>query len=50
MSSRIAVIQANPDPRGNRFGHALAEAYAQAAEAAGHEVRRIEIAQLDFPL
>lgn len=50
MARRIAIIQGHPDPRGNHFGHALAEAYAQGAEAAGHEQRRIEVAQLDFPL
>ena len=50
MTRRIAIIQGHPDPRGNHFGHALAEAYAQAAEAAGHEVRRVGIAKLDFPL
>jgi hypothetical protein len=27
----------------------MAEAYAERANAAGHEVRRIDIAQLDFP-
>ena len=50
MTRRIAIIQGHPDPRGNHFGHALAQAYAQGAEAAGHELRRIEVAQLEFPL
>jgi hypothetical protein len=43
MAKRIAIIQSHPDPRGGHFGNAL-------AEAAGHELRRIEVAQLDFPL
>jgi putative NADPH-quinone reductase len=47
---RIVVIQGHPDPRGSHFGHALAEAYAHGAEAAGHMLRRIEVAKLDFPL
>lgn len=47
---RIAIIQGHPDPAGGHFGHALADAYAQAATAGGHEVRRIAIAELDFPL
>jgi putative NADPH-quinone reductase len=47
---KIAIIQGHPDPAGGHFGHALADAYAEAATAAGHEVRRIAIAQLDFPL
>jgi len=46
----IAVIQGHPDPAGGHFGHALADAYAEAATAAGHEVRRVAIAELDFPL
>jgi len=50
VTRRIAIIQGHPDPKGNRFGHALAEAYVQGAESMGHEVRHIEIAQLDFPL
>jgi putative NADPH-quinone reductase len=47
---RIALIQGHPDSRGGHFGHALAEAYAQAAKDAGHEVRTIEVARLEFPL
>jgi putative NADPH-quinone reductase len=47
---RVLVVQAHPDPRGGHFGHALAEAYTRGAAAAGHEVRTIEVAQLDFPL
>jgi putative NADPH-quinone reductase len=47
---KIVVIQGNPDPAGGHFGHALAAAYADAAKAAGHEVRTIEVAKLEFPL
>ncbi|HUZ92140.1 MAG TPA: NAD(P)H-dependent oxidoreductase, partial [Methylocella sp.] len=50
MTRRIAIIQGHPDPAGGHFCHALANAYAQGAEAAGHQVLRIEIAQLNFPL
>lgn len=46
---RIVVIQGHPDPAGGHFAHALADAYAEGAQAAGHEVRRIEVAKLDFP-
>ena len=46
---RIVVIQGHPDPEGGHLGHGLAESYAHAAEAAGHEVRRIEVARLKFP-
>ena len=50
MSTRITIIQGHPDPAGERYGHALAQAYAEGAEAAGHEVRTITIASLEFPL
>jgi putative NADPH-quinone reductase len=51
MASRhVLLIQGHPDPAGGHFGHALAEACAEGAIAAGHSVRRVEIAQLEFPL
>jgi putative NADPH-quinone reductase len=51
MSPRpILLIQGHPDPHGRHFGHALADAYAEGARAAGHGVERLELAQLDFPL
>ncbi len=46
----VVVIQGHPDPDGRHFCHALADAYAQGAEAAGHSVRRIDVGRLDFPL
>jgi putative NADPH-quinone reductase len=50
MGRRIAIIQGHPDPASGRFGRALATAYAEGAMQAGHEVRTIEVAALDFPL
>ena len=50
MSKRIAIIQGHPDPAGHHLLHALADAYAEGAGEAGHEMRRIEVAKLDFPL
>lgn len=47
---RIAIIQGHPDPGGGHFCHALADAYAEAACSEGHEVRWVDVAQLDFPL
>lgn len=47
---KIALIQGHPDPHGGHFGHVLADTYAGAARQAGHEVRRVEVAQLEFPL
>lgn len=48
--TRVAIIQGHPDPAATHFGHALAEAYAEAALAAGHEVKQIQVAALEFPL
>lgn len=50
MPRRILIIEGHPDPSGTRFGNALAAAYSAAAEDAGHEVARIVVARLDFPL
>jgi len=48
--TRITILQGHPDPHERHFNHALADAYARGAEERGHEVRRIDVAQLDFPL
>ena len=50
MLRRLTIVQGHPDPAGNRLCHALADAYALGAAAAGHEVMRIEVARLDFPI
>ena len=47
---RILILQGHPDPSERHFGHALSDAYAQGAVRAGHSVRRIDLAALDFPL
>ena len=50
MTKSIVIIQGHPDPQGKHFCHALAEAYVDGARAAGHEVKLIDIAQIDFPV
>jgi putative NADPH-quinone reductase len=50
MPKTIAIIQGHPDPKGQHFGHALADAYAQAARKTGHEVTLIDVSRLEFPL
>ncbi len=47
---RILLIQGHPDPKRGHLCHALAQAYADGATAAGHSLRRVDVAQLDFPL
>ena len=48
--TRITIIDGHPDPAPQRFVHSLADAYAGSAEKAGHQVRRIVLADSDFPL
>lgn len=50
MTKQIAIIQGHPDSQARHFGHALADEYAKGAEDGSHEVRRIEVATLDFPI
>lgn len=50
MARRIAIVQGHPDPAGNHLLNAMADAYAEAATLSGHQVRRIEVAKLDFAL
>jgi hypothetical protein len=40
MGKRIVVIQDQPDPASRHLLHAMANAYAQSALVAAHEVRR----------
>ncbi len=50
MSKHILLIQGHPDSSQQHLCHVLEESYAQGALAAGHEVRRINVATLEFPL
>jgi len=47
---RILVIEGHPDGSPERLQRALADAYAQGAQAAGHELRRVQLAALDIPI
>lgn len=48
--ANIVVIQGHPDKNGARFCRALALAYIQGARTAGHIIREVDVANLDFPL
>jgi putative NADPH-quinone reductase len=50
MTRRILVVQGHPDLSTPHLLHALADAYVDAARAAGHEVRVVRVAEIDFPL
>src|SRR5262245_4303778 len=50
MTKRIAIIQGHPDASSRHLRHAMADAYAEGAALSGHEMRRIEVASLEFPL
>jgi putative NADPH-quinone reductase len=49
-SRRILIIQGHPDGDGGHFCHALGNRYESAARAASHDVRRVDVARLYFPL
>jgi putative NADPH-quinone reductase len=49
-AQRILLIQGHPDAVTPHLCHTLEEAYAQGAASAGHQVRQISVARLDFPL
>ena len=44
----ILIVNGHPDPKSKGLCHALADAYAQGARQSGVEVRRIDVARLDF--
>lgn len=46
----ILIIQGHPDTGARHLCHGLADAYAEGARAAAHEVRQIDVGALDFPL
>ena len=50
MAKHIVMIQGHPDSTERHFCHALADEYAKGAEDGGHEIRRIDVATLSFPL
>lgn len=50
MKRRILLIDGHPDPDPARLCNALAGAYAEGAGIAGHEIRRLDIALLSFPV
>jgi putative NADPH-quinone reductase len=50
MPRRILIVIGHPDKSPRRLCRALADAYAEGAEAGGHAVRRIDLATIDFPM
>jgi len=50
MAQRIVTIQGHPAPDSGHFGHALMGAYTEGAQETGHEVKHVEVAQLNFPI
>ena len=45
---KIVLLHGHPDPDRGRLGYALADAYERGARAAGHEVYRVDVADLDL--
>ncbi|MGR9088328.1 MAG: NAD(P)H-dependent oxidoreductase [Gammaproteobacteria bacterium] len=49
-AKHIVVIQGHPDPAGNRFCHALAEAYVRGARSSGYGIETVDTARIEFPI
>ena len=50
MSKRILIVQGHPDASQQHLCHALAASYNTGAQSAGHTVKHVNVAELDFPL
>ena len=50
VGKRIVIIQGHPDPRYDRFCHALEASYVQGAKEGRNEIKLIQVAKLDFPI
>lgn len=50
MPRNILILNGHPDPASTGLCHALAGAYEEGARSAGHAVRRLDVAKLDFGL
>lgn len=50
MAKRILIVQGHPDSTKQHLCHALADAYAKGAGAAGMQVNTVNVTTLDFPL
>lgn len=48
--TRILLLQGHPDAARPHLCHALAAAYAEGAQAGGHQARTMDVGALDFPL
>lgn len=50
MARNILILNGHPDAASTGLCHALASAYEDGARSAGHVVRRLDVAKLDFGL
>lgn len=50
MNKRILLIQGHPDASQRHLCHGLEDAYAHGATAAGHNIKHVNVATLDFPI
>src|SRR5579872_804241 len=50
MIKRIALIDGHPATTGHQLLKAMSDASHEAASLSNHQVRRVQVAKLDFPL
>lgn len=48
--TKILILDGHPDPDPSHYVHALADAYVEGAARGGHETRRLNLGDLDFPV
>lgn len=50
VARRILLIEGHPDGQGPHLNRVLADAYAHGVQTGGHELRRVVVGAIDFPL
>lgn len=48
MTGQVVILDGHPDPAAERLCHALADAYAEGAESAGHAAEVVRVAELEI--
>jgi len=49
VDKKILVVNGHPDPRPERYGYALCDAYGAGVQSSGLETRRLNVGELHFP-
>ena len=50
MGRTVCIVQGHPHGEGKHLCHAIADAYADGAKAAGASIRHVDLGEMDIPL